>query len=688
MELALIFALQLVGLAAAGALARPLFGVDAPASVRRVAAAVGRATRAFAVRALGRALGLAFFAALGLALVGLGAGHAERGFYALAGAGAGAALAAAVALVAQAAGTRASVAVVVASYGRFDLALSTGLRAGGAVGLMSQALGVLGALGALGVAYLLGGVDALVPAHAGALSALPGYALGAALVALMFAECAGVYAASARSGELAAGLVASVVHRNEAQNPALVSAIVGERLEHAAGALRLFALSGAGSAATILIALGDGSEMATFSRRAAFPLLLWAFGLVANAAGLFAARALEAEGAGPALARGQASVAAVWLFGLVGAGYWLLPEVWPPFAGAAALGLVGGALVPWSLVRAASRQTGPLRHALDALRGGAAPAQATSFGFGLLHAALGLAVLGAVVLGARSLGALADVPHGAETALLLAFFGATAWSPYALGVESCAAFAETARRVGALAGSDPDMLMRAQRLFDSQSVSSSIARCHASFAAGLAALAATLTAAASPSAGPPGAETWVTLLGVAWALGVAGGAARRAARGAQETNLEAYRQLTAAPSETPGEARAPSYRGCEEAAGSAGLGTALGTALGVLLGPVVLGIALKLVYRESGPRLAAEAPATFVAGAAVTALGVALTVDGARAVLAGARRANRPEGDPATYAASVTGDALADIFRSAVSPAACTLALVAASLVLLARTIF
>jgi len=183
-------------------------------------------------------------------------------------------------------------------------------------------------------------------------------------------------------------------------------------------------------------------------------------------------------------------------------------------------------------------------------------------------------------------------------------------------------------------------------------------------------------------------EPEVTLAGVAWTLAVAGGAAQRAARGARETNLEAYRQLASGPSEAPGEARAPSYRGCEEAAGGAGLEGTLGTALGILVLPVVLGIALKLVYRESGPRLAAEAPATFVAGAAVTALGVALTVDGARAVSAGARRANRPEGDPATYAASVTGDALSDIFRSAVSPAACTLALVAASLVLLARTIF
>ncbi|HWP06802.1 MAG TPA: sodium/proton-translocating pyrophosphatase [Polyangiaceae bacterium] len=688
MELALVFALQIIGLAAAGALARPLFGVDAPASVRRVAAAVARATRGFALRALGRALGLAFFAALGVALLALSGGHGERGFAALAGAVAGAVLASVVALLGQAVANRATSAVVVAAHARFDHALTTSLRASGALGLTSQALGVLGSLGAVGIAFLVGGADALVPGHGGALAALPGYALGAALVGAMVAASSGVYAASARAGELAATLADTGVQRNEAQNPALVSAIVGEHLERAAGAVRLFALASAGSAVAILLALGDGSEMATFSRRAAVPLLLWAFGLVANAAGLFAARALEAEGAAPALARGQASVAAVWLFGLVGAGYWLLPEVWPPLAGAAALGLTGGALVPWSLVRGARRQGGALREALDALRGGAAPAQASSFGFGLLHAALGLAVLAGVVLGARALGALADVKHAPETALVLAFFGASAWSPYAFGVESSAALAETARRVATLGGSDPDVLMRAQRLVDSQATSSAIARCHASFTAGLAALAATLTVIAAPSSSTPGAETWVTLAGVAWTLAVAGGAAQRAARGARETNLEAYRQLASGPSEAPGEARAPSYRGCEEAAGGAGLEGTLGTALGILVLPVVLGIALKLVYRESGPRLAAEAPATFVAGAAVTALGVALTVDGARAVSAGARRANRPEGDPATYAASVTGDALSDIFRSAVSPAACTLALVAASLVLLARTIF
>jgi hypothetical protein len=687
MELALIFGLQLLGLVVALALARPLFGAEPSAGVRRVVAAVGRATQAFTLRALGRGALVTGLGALGLGALGLGTGRTHAGLAELLGAVAGATLAGLTALLAELAGTRATTAVVVALHRRFELALSTSLRSAGAVGMTSQALAVLGALAVVAVGHWLATPEAVATGHAHAVVGLPGYVLGAALVALTLAQSSGAYASAARAGELRAALTPSLAQPSDTQNPALVSAVVGERLEHAAGATRLFALSAAGAALALLLAASDGVDSATFSRRAALPLLLWAFGLVANGAGLFAARALEAEGAGPALARGQASVAAVWAFGLVGAGYWLAPDVWPPLAAAAALGLVGGALGPWSIVRGARRQAGPLRDALDALRGGTAPAQATALGFGLLHSALGLAGIAALAVGAARLGAHAQVSDGERSALLLAFFGATAWSPYALGVESSSTSAETARRVAALGGADAQVLQRAQRLSDSQAVPGSIARCHASFAAGLAALAAALLLARP--AGAPGTESagWVVLLGAAWTLAVAGSAARRASHGAREASLEVERQLGSNPAENAGESRAPSYRGCEEVAGRAGLAGSLRAALGVVLGPVVLGIAWKVVYRESGPRLAAEALATFVAGAAVTALGVALTVDGARAVLAGARRANRPEGDPATYAASVTGDALSDILRSAVTPAACTLALVATSLVLLARTL-
>jgi len=597
MELALIFGLQIIGLIVALALARPLFGAEPSASVRRVVAAVGRATQAFVLRALGRGAVLAGLVAVALGAVALGTGRIQAGLAELLGALAGATLAAVTALLAKLAGTRATTAVVVALHRRFDLALSTSLRSAGAVGMTSQALAVLGALGVVAVGHWVATPEALGTGHAHPVGGLPGYVLGAALVALTLTQSSGAYAAAARAGELRADLTPSLAQRSDAQNPALVSAVVGERLEHASGATRLFALSAAGAALALLLAAGDGVDAAAFSRRAALPLLLWAFGLVANGAGLFAARALEAEGAGPALARGQASVAAVWAFGLVGAGYWLAPDVWPPLAAAAALGLVGGALGPWSIVRGARRQAGPLRDALDALRGGPAPAQATSFGFGLVHAALGLAGIAALAVAAARLGAQAQVSGGERSAVLLAFFGATAWSPYALGVESSSTSAETARRVAALAGADAEALQRAQRLSDSQATGGAIARCHASLAAGVAALAAALLLASPTGTLDLGNAGGMVLLGAAWALAVPGGAARRAAQGAREASLEVERQLGSNPAENGGVGPASSYRGCEEVAGRAGLAGSLRAALGVVVGGGVRVSAWKVEYR-------------------------------------------------------------------------------------------
>jgi len=168
-----------------------------------------------------------------------------------------------------------------------------------------------------------------------------------------------------------------------------------------------------------------------------------------------------------------------------------------------------------------------------------------------------------------------------------------------------------------------------------------------------------------------------------------GGALRRGARGARELSLEADRQIGAFPAETSGsEPRPPSYRTSEELASRAGvMGASLPALVGIAV-PVVLGTGLWLVYRGAGSRFAAEVLATFVAGIAVTALGAALAVDGARAVLAGARRASRPEGDPASFAASVTGDALSEHIGSAAGTTACSLALLAASVALVLVSLF
>ena len=157
-----------------------------------------------------------------------------------------------------------------------------------------------------------------------------------------------------------------------------------------------------------------------------------------------------------------------------------------------------------------------------------------------------------------------------------------------------------------------------------------------------------------------------------------------AVRGARDASLEVERQLEGTSRTPDARGGAPSYRACEEQCARAGLDGAPLAGVLSFLPLVLLGIALDLVYRGKSPRLAAEAFAVLTAGAAVTALWVALTANGARAVLLAVRRASRPDGDPAIFAASVGGSSLTDILGSAVGPAACSLSLMASSIGLLA----
>jgi hypothetical protein len=690
MELALIFVLELGGLLLGAALARAAFGAAPSAGVTRVAAALERAARAFFVRAIVR-FG-AILAALLAALLALGfaSGHVAAGVSGALGMTLGALLGTLTALGASFVGGRAVSAAVARAGVRFDLALTTAVRAAGASGIVAQALGVLGALGLFGAGYWLHRTDS--GANAGEMVrraglTLPGYAFGGAFAALWFHGTCGTYAAAARAGELRGELIDGGVARHVTRNPALVSSLVGERLEHGASAARLFAATAAATAAVIWLAVGSATSEAPEPRFIAFPLLLWGFGIVANGAGLFVARALEAQGALPALARGQVCAAGVWLVGLLGAGYWLYPEAWLRFWGAGCAGLLAGALASVGAGRAFARRRGALREALDGLPVGAAAPQTAALGFGFGHAALALTLVGLIAVGVRELGAASGVAGGEELALSLALFAAMVAAPYALAVEAGTRLVESARAVAQMAGVEGEALLRLQRVADSTQLPAAVARSELSLTQALAAFSGAL--ALVPATAPNGdvsANGWVTPLGVGLVLFAAGAMARRAARGARELAVEVERQLVTAGPEPAAEDRAPSYRTCEALAGRLGLGGAASGAASVLLGPVLLGIALRLVYRDSGPRLAADALATFVAGAAVTALGVALAVDGARAVLAGARRASRPEGDPVTHAASVTGSALAEILGSAAGPAACTTAVIATTVALLART--
>jgi K(+)-stimulated pyrophosphate-energized sodium pump len=403
--------------------------------------------------------------------------------------------------------------------------------------------------------------------------------------------------------------------------------------------------------------------------------------VIASSVGVFVARSEENGDPHLALARGLGSSVCVELLGVAGACYWLFPEQWLKLAGASALGLVALILASATLLGGARGHGGGIAEARGVLRGGSGTLSAWALASGSRHAALLLCTVAAAALTSQMLGAASGVALGDRLGLLVALSAPLALTPYAVAVEALRCAARSARGIEAMAPADPETSRRVKKLDDGARSPAAVARSYLVACAGLLASAIAFVVPSSPEVGHRGILTGALgLLGAALSLLYAGVAVRRAARGGAESAAEVSRDLEAPAGPSEGLAPAPRYRASEEKCRQAGLSEGPLDTASACLPIVLLGIALELVYRGESPRLAAEAFAVVTAGAAAAALWVALTANGAHAVLSAVRRASRSDGDPASLAASVGAGSLADIVGNAASPAACSLALMATSI--------
>ena len=686
-ELGFVVALELAGFVLAIALVEVGARRSAEPGERRVAAALERAAGAFLGRERGMlgALALAVAVAAGSA-VAVAKGP-RAGLALAAGTLIGCALSAAFASYAARASARAASGAAASARSRLAGALASALRASGAMGIGAETASTLGAL-----AVLLGG--SLVFGSGGAASpeavlgeyarlSVGAYALGATLTAWVLGRASSSYRVAAAAGHRRA-LAERALDADDPQNPALVADLVGDELSLAAAAsAALFAISAVATGAVLLMAATAGAEHGDAVRWAALPLVLRSFGVVASAAGILTARTEEAHGYGMALLRSWASAAAIAAFGLLGGCYWLEPQHWPALLGAGGIGLFASTFASLTAALALVRGREPLGDAVEPRATDAVASAGASLGHGLARAGLPLVALLGAAWAASALGTQAYPAGGALFGLLVFTTAFLALSPFALGVVAFAAVVKSARGVASLSEPDAARRLRLLRLDDLGRAGSLLATPALSSAAPLVAFGGALLLAPipGPALGPLPAALFAAL-GIAFVIAQAGRAARSAALGAREVGAEVERQLaSSAEGGTPilSDRYAPSYRSCEELcarmarSGPADLAAAF-------LPLVLLGSGLGLVYRIGGSRLAAAALATFVATAAVTALGAALAVDGARAVQSGARRLNRPERDAAGGLASIAGDVLADILSIAAGPAACSQTLLVTSL--------
>jgi Na+/H+-translocating membrane pyrophosphatase len=689
-ELGFIAALEIGGLLLALTMTRAPGTREPGASVYRIISAVERATRSFLARTRGALAGAALLTIAAVAATYALCGRIGVSFLVIGGIGAGAVLTGVAALLSASVTGRAAGTTHASARLGFNAALAAALRSGGAVGIGTETLSTLGALALFALTFLAEGgrmVDTTdSPSLVNPCLVVTGYALGSALAALVVGRAGALYQSGAEAGRGRTTFDSNDL--NDPRNPALVAGLVGDHVGPVAtGSAALFALSATATAATFVGARSFGISVDDELRAAALPLVMRSFGLVGCAAGTLAARADEAQGQGLALLRGLACALAIALFGIAGGSYWLVPGDFSYVATSGVLGLAAAALPCVVSLSLADRRAAPIRTAVEALRDGGSARFGSSIGYGLERGLAPLALLIAFAIVAGALGERGAPGGGTLTGVSVFTLSLLCVAPFALTVLGMSAIAKSARSTGALAKLDTESAWRLQRLDDVGFLASGPARGYLFTAQALAALpaiAGSFAAGGALGLGRSSAFLCAALAALA-VLSHASHSLRGASRTADEVALEVERQVSSPnPGPTGGgpETHAPSYRACEELtqkAASEGLLFAAGRAVAPL---VLLGIGLGLVYRVGGSRLAAAALSTFVATAAVVALGAALAVDGARTVHGGSRRLARLERETRARAASLPEDVLSNILGFAAGPAACSQALLLASFAL------
>ena len=584
---------------------------------------------------------------------------------------------------------RGSARAAAAAGASVDAALSVAMRAAGAASLLSETLSGLCVAGLFGLLFAIKGGFALsaelsLPLAGRVVLLLPSFALGATVSALVLQRGGGAFHAASGVGADQAGERDAGLEHDDARNPAVVAELVGDHV--GASATRNvdgFASACVANVAALIIgaALSSATAGSDPLTLLALPLVVRAFGVIASAFGVLLVRSDEVGSLSAALLRGYLSTAAIALTGIAGTSYWLLGEHFLPACAAGALGLVSVLLAAHALTLRMGRRSQSIRDTSDSLRMGGGVMIAASLGAGFETALLPLSILGVAAGLCVAIGAHSGMPAGVEVCLLVFALAALALSPYVLSVATLGSVADGARGVASMSNADGELRRRAARLDDAGFLGSAVARQYATFSGALSSLLVAWAIAreghngpASTTSAPFGsALVWCGALGAAVVLSYAGSVARAAVRGAREVSAEVERQLRGFPREhgiaqVPGD-YTPSYKSCVELTSAVSLRGVLSPIGAGLAAPVLLGAALKLLYRGFAPELPALGLTWFVVVASLSGLLAALAVDAARLTLGSVRRANRGRESGSSFSNSITADALSDIFGNAAAPA-------------------
>jgi len=355
-----------------------------------------------------------------------------------------------------------------------DDSLQIAIRAGAVPGVVAVALALLGLGGIfLGVFVYLGGLGDQPEALAGASRIpflLPGFVLGAALVALLGQLGGGIYGKVADIGADIAGKLEASLPEDASDNPAAVADLVGDNVgDGAARAAAIMAAAATESLAAMLLAAGlydNNSDLPSVTAVVLFPLVARTFSLVATCFGVMVVRTDDTEVPMNALARGLYVTTVLYAVGAVGAARWLLGVHWLAFGSCAVLGAVCSVAFLFAAQYYTEQRFRPIRSLAESARGGATLATLR----GLTHAIEGslalLVVAVASMLAAYHVGSQTGLEGAGLLGVAVAVGGMLGSAPYVLAMDGMGSIADQAGGIVEMTlGSDrPDVRARARLL--------------------------------------------------------------------------------------------------------------------------------------------------------------------------------------------------------------------------------
>lgn len=355
-----------------------------------------------------------------------------------------------------------------------DDSLQIAIRAGSVPGVTAVSLALLGLGGLfLGVFIYLGALGD-EPAALAQVSRipflLPGFVLGAAMVALLVQLGGGIYGKVADIGADIAGKLEASLPEDAADNPAVVADLVGDNVgDGAARASAIMAAAATESLAAMLLAAGlyDHSEdLPSVTAVVLFPLVARTFSLVATCFGVMVVRTDDTEVPMNALARGLYVTTVLYAVGAVGAARWLLGAHWLAFGSCAVLGAVCSVAFLFAAQYYTEQRYRPVRALAESARGGATLATLR----GLTHAVEGSVALVIVamasMLAAYHVGAQTGLEGAGLLGVAVAVGGMLGSAPYVLAMDGMGSIADQAGGIVemTLGSLRPDVRARARLL--------------------------------------------------------------------------------------------------------------------------------------------------------------------------------------------------------------------------------